>query len=84
MISTCAISCINNGIDVVGIRHGYSSLIDFEDEDRAKRADTYLRSQGIVARGVGGYGLPTCLRMTIGTEEDMDFLFGALNRFLES
>ena len=59
-------------------------LIDFEDEDRAKQADTYLRTQGIVARGVGGYGLPTCLRMTIGTEEDMDFLFGALSRFLES
>lgn len=29
VISTCAISCLNNGIEVVGIKHGYSSLIDY-------------------------------------------------------
>lgn len=29
VISTCAISCIKNGLDVVGIRYGYSNLSDF-------------------------------------------------------
>ena len=29
VISTCAISCLNNGVEVVGIKHGYSSLIDY-------------------------------------------------------
>lgn len=29
VISTCAISCLNHGIEVVGIKHGYSSLIDY-------------------------------------------------------
>ena len=28
VISTCAISCIRNGIEVVGIRYGYSNLMD--------------------------------------------------------
>ena len=36
------------------------------------------------SRGVGGDGLPTGLRMTIGTEEDMDFVTEALTRFIES
>lgn len=30
VISTCAISCINHGVDVVGIKHGYSNLIDYD------------------------------------------------------
>ncbi|MGB1156521.1 MAG: histidinol-phosphate transaminase [Alphaproteobacteria bacterium] len=59
-------------------------LIDFQDADRAKAADAFLRSEGVIGRGVAGYGLPTCLRMTIGTEEDMDFLTDALTRFTES
>jgi histidinol-phosphate aminotransferase len=59
-------------------------LIDFDDADRAAAADTFLRGEGVIGRGVGGYGLPTCLRMTIGTEEDMDFVTEALTRFIES
>ena len=59
-------------------------LIDFSDADRATAADAFLRSEGIIGRGVAGYGLPTCLRMTIGTEDDMDVLTQALTRFIES
>lgn len=59
-------------------------LIDFDDAARAAAADTFLRGEGVIGRGVGGYGLPTCLRMTIGTEEDMDFVTEALTRFIES
>jgi 6-phosphofructokinase 1 len=29
VISTCAISCIRNGIEVVGIRYGYSNLMEY-------------------------------------------------------
>ena len=59
VISTCAISCINNGIDVVGIKHGYSSLIDYtpdrpleEDKDYINLHEVMLRrtrsKQGII------------------------------------
>ena len=51
---------------------------------RSTAADAYLRSQGVIGRSVAAYGLASCLRMTIGTEADMDFIFGALERFIDS
>ena len=35
----------------------------------AQAADNFLTSRGIIVRAVGAYGLPDCLRITIGTEE---------------
>jgi histidinol-phosphate aminotransferase len=36
--------------------------------DRCSAADAYLTSRGFILRAVAAYGLPDCLRMTIGTE----------------
>ena len=47
-------------------------LIRFADGGAAKRADAALRSAGFMLRGMAGYGLPECLRATIGTEAAMD------------
>ncbi len=47
-------------------------LIDFRDAARAKTAETVLREHGILLRGMDGYGLPHCLRVTIGDRETMD------------
>ncbi|MEC8275141.1 MAG: aminotransferase class I/II-fold pyridoxal phosphate-dependent enzyme, partial [Pseudomonadota bacterium] len=58
-------------------------LIDFSSAERSTAADAYLRSQGVIGRSVAAYGLASCLRMTIGTEADMDFIFGALERFID-
>ena len=35
----------------------------------AKDADAFLSSHGLILRGVAAYGLPDCLRLTIGSEE---------------
>ena len=35
----------------------------------AKDADAFLSSHGLVLRAVGAYGLPDCLRLTIGPDE---------------
>ncbi len=35
----------------------------------AAEADAFLSTRGLILRGVGAYGLPDSLRMTIGTEE---------------
>ena len=35
----------------------------------ASAADAFLTARGIIVRAVGSYGLPDCLRITIGTEE---------------
>jgi histidinol-phosphate aminotransferase len=56
-------------------------LLDFESPARAKAADAYLRARGIIVRNVASYGLPSCLRVTIGTSEECDLLSETLTVF---
>lgn len=46
-------------------------LADFEAPDRADAALAFLKTRGIIVRGVRGYKLPQCLRITIGTDEEV-------------
>lgn len=46
-------------------------LVDFVRADNAASAFEFLRNHGLVVRPMGGYGLPACLRITIGTGEQM-------------
>lgn len=46
-------------------------LIDLATAAAAASATEALRREGIILRPMGGYGLPHCLRATIGSEEDM-------------
>ncbi len=48
----------------------------------AEAADKFLKARGIIVRKVGGYGLPDCLRVTIGTEADNKAVVSALADFL--
>ncbi len=43
-------------------------LIDLASPDRAEAADAFLRARGIYLRAMAAYGLPHCLRLSIGTE----------------
>ncbi|GAB5468190.1 MAG: histidinol-phosphate transaminase [Rhodospirillales bacterium] len=47
-------------------------LIVFRSPAAAAEADAALRAAGIVLRTMGGYGLPHCLRATIGPEDAME------------
>ncbi|MBC6405821.1 MAG: aminotransferase class I/II-fold pyridoxal phosphate-dependent enzyme [Rhodospirillales bacterium] len=47
-------------------------LIPFSDIEAAHRADRALREAGYILRGMRGYGLPHCLRATIGAARDME------------
>ena len=38
----------------------------------------YLKDEGILVRAMAPYGLADCLRITIGTEEDMRAVVAAL------
>lgn len=53
-------------------------LIRFSGDDAAGRADRALRAEGVVMRGMAGYGLADCLRATIGGEADMAFVIRQL------
>ncbi len=45
-------------------------------------ADAFLQSRGILARRVDGYGLPNYLRITLGTDEEMEITLDALAEFV--
>jgi len=56
-------------------------LVDFATPERAMAADLFLRARGIIVRGVKSYGLPSCLRITVGTDEECDLTGSALEEF---
>jgi histidinol-phosphate aminotransferase len=56
-------------------------LVDFATPEVAGDADAHLRANGLIVRRVGGYGLPHCLRITIGLAEDNDRVIEALRDF---
>jgi histidinol-phosphate aminotransferase len=45
-------------------------LLDFGSTDSCKAANQKLLDSGFILREMNGYGLPHCLRLTIGTEEE--------------
>jgi histidinol-phosphate aminotransferase len=53
-------------------------LIRFPDAHAAKQADAALRKAGYILRAMGGYGLPECLRGTVGAADVMDAVAGIL------
>ena len=58
-------------------------LVRFAEEPgrSAEAALADLKKHGILVRALGGYGLPDCLRITIGTESDTRAVVGALEDF---
>lgn len=59
-------------------------LADFGSDEKAEAANAYLRMRGLIVRGVRGYGLPTCLRITVGTAEEVALVSVALTEFMSS
>jgi len=45
-------------------------LIDFGNEQKCQEINQYLLKKGIILREMHAYKLPTCLRMTVGTEKE--------------
>ncbi len=59
-------------------------LVDFAPlaGKEAEEARLFLKDRGVLVRQMGAYGLPTCLRITIGTEAEMRALVDALSAYL--
>ncbi|MEJ8569848.1 histidinol-phosphate transaminase [Microbaculum marinum] len=59
-------------------------LIGFPDADgkRAADADVHLQRRGVYLRRVEAYGLPNCLRMTIGGKEVNRLVVDSLTEFM--
>jgi len=48
----------------------------------ADAADAFLRSKGVIVRAMQSYGLPDCLRITIGRDDELHAVVAALTEFL--
>jgi len=60
-------------------------LMDFAETGKeAADAEKFLSARGLILRNVASYGLPTCLRMSIGTDEDNRNVMDTLREFLEA
>ncbi len=59
-------------------------LADFGSPERAEAARLFLRARGLIVRAVRGYGLPDCLRITIGTEEEVGLVADAARAFMRA
>lgn len=58
-------------------------LARFATKVEANACDDFLKTQGILVRRVGGYGLPNCLRITIGDEAACKRVAHAVAQFKE-
>ncbi len=73
-------------LERAGIRvwpsEGNFILADFGTPEQAAAAHSALKSRGVIVRAVGGYGLPQCLRITVGTAEECAFAAEILSGFM--
>jgi len=74
------------GIEAAGLKvwpsEGNFVLVDLGTAAVADAADAFLRQSGIIVRKVGGYGLPHCLRVTVGTAEEVGLVVDAFAEFM--
>jgi histidinol-phosphate aminotransferase len=79
---------LTDGLRAAGIKvwpsEGNFVMADFGTEDRANAADTFLRGRGIIVRKIGGYGLPQCLRITVGPADEVAAVVDGLTAFMRS
>ncbi|HEV2081243.1 MAG TPA: histidinol-phosphate transaminase [Brevundimonas sp.] len=56
-------------------------LVRFRDVETCQAANDWLNRKGIIVRPVGGYGLPECLRITVGTDDQNRAVIDAMSEF---
>ena len=56
-------------------------LIDFLSNENCENVNKKLLQNSIIFREMKGYGLPSCLRATIGTDEENEIFINNLKNF---
>jgi histidinol-phosphate aminotransferase len=56
-------------------------LARFADQAEAEACDEFLKARGLIVRRVAGYGLPHCLRITVGDEAACRRVAHAIGQF---
>lgn len=79
---------LKDNIEAIGLKTypsvGNFMLIEFPatGAKTAAAADAFLMKRGVILRAVGAYGLPNCLRISVGTEEGNKAAIAALKEFM--
>ena len=73
-------------LERAGIRvwpsEGNFILADFGMSEKAEAAHAALKARGVLVRTMGGYGLPHCLRVTIGMAEECAAVAAIVSAFM--
>ncbi len=69
------------GLDVRSSQANFI-LISFDSQKTAAEAEEFMCAQGVIPRGLVAYGLPTSLRLSVGTEAGNRAAVSALQAFL--
>jgi len=79
---------LTDGLRAAGLTiwpsEGNFVMADFGTVERANAADAFLRGRGIIVRKIGGYGLPHCLRITVGPADEVAAVIDGLTAFVRS
>ncbi len=59
-------------------------LVQFGNAEQAESCRLFLKERGILVRQMGAYKLPACLRISIGTGEEMELACAAIKEYLHS
>ncbi len=60
--------------------HANSVMLQMESQDTAESLTRDMMKEGVIVRPLAGFGLPACIRVTVGTKEDMDHFEKALDK----
>lgn len=64
--------------------HANFVLTIWPSADEARHVTQALLEQGVIVRPLAAWGLPCCIRITIGSEDELDFLAQALHTAVEA
>ncbi|MCA8884962.1 MAG: histidinol-phosphate transaminase [Rhodobacteraceae bacterium] len=64
--------------------HGNFVLPRFASQAQAEACDLHLQARGLIVRRVAGYGLPECLRITVGDEASCRAVVDGIAAFLQA
>ncbi len=60
--------------------HGNFIMLELDSDDKVNRIHQSLLRQGIAIRPLAAFGLPTCIRITVGLPKDNELLIAALKK----
>lgn len=77
---------INEALDRLGLKriasHTNYILVELHDADRVMKVHEGLLRHGIAIRPLGPFGLPTCIRITVGAPHENELLVKALRHVI--